>query len=413
MTIPVNYGIDRLGTVYIIVYDVDVYWSINSSSVRSAAISGPTGHRVATAVIPVTNINTVLQTVIDVFSANKFHTVYIVAESSSGILQADPIRLTTTTLSCPMIDVLTGFSQPVSCINQGATARFNVVTLDPDPLVNGILKGTEWIMDWGDGTVNTYTSVTDNDLPPLSLRTHTYTSTTDCNYVFTNDIRNPCGETRSVQYVAVVHGRDVPSDGDGYLEIVNDVTGSPVIQVCAGTETILALRDNSNWNCQTPVLPGGLSPVPNDSERNLEWLYGQDPTGNVYNTITGTVVVSSLGDAPQVSGRYSPSPNAPGSHSEAITIPSTCQPGEYFRVYLKNWNKCNWADGEYVSTYVDIEVVAAPPAPTAPSRIVCAVDDKTLSVTSVPTGTITWYSDAALTNQVGTGISYTPTISTP
>jgi hypothetical protein len=97
--------------------------------------------------------------------------------------------------------------------------------------------------------------VADNDIPPLDLRRHTYTSVTNCNYVFSNSIRNPCGETRSVQYVAVVHGRDIPSDGDGELRIVDNATGSSNIQVCEGTETVITLRDNSKWNCQNPVLP--------------------------------------------------------------------------------------------------------------------------------------------------------------
>ena len=120
---------------------------------------------------------------------------------------------------------------------------------------------------------------------------------------FQIQIRNPCGETRSVQYIAVVHGRDIPSDGDGMLSIVNNANGSSIIQVCEGAQSIVTLRDNSTWNCQNPVLPGGLTPVPNIDPRNIEWLYGRDPGGVVYNSITGTVNVATLGSAPQTSGR--------------------------------------------------------------------------------------------------------------
>jgi hypothetical protein len=113
--------------------------------------------------------------------------------------------------------------------------------------------------------------------------------------------------------------------------------------------------------------------------------------------------------APQTSGRITPVPYGPSSLSQAITIPSSARAGQYFRVYLKNWNKCNWADPDFVSTYVDIVVIAAPPAPTAPSRTVCFGEDRTLSVTSTPVGTITWYRDAALTQQVGTDLTFVPT----
>ena len=65
---------------------------------------------------------------------------------------------------------------------------------------------------------------------------------------------------------------------------------------------------------------------------------------------------------------YHQSPYGPTSLSQAITIPATARAGQYFRVYLKNWNKCNWVDPEFVSTYVDIEVVASPPPPTAPEQ---------------------------------------------
>jgi len=105
-------------------------------------------------------------------------------------------KINFSTPACPTIDILTGFSQPQQCVNIGADARFNVVVLDPDPNLNGIIRGTEWTLDWGDGTVDYYTSATDNDLPPLSVRTHTYSTTTDCNYVFSNVVDNQCGDNK-------------------------------------------------------------------------------------------------------------------------------------------------------------------------------------------------------------------------
>ncbi|MBN1227064.1 MAG: hypothetical protein JXA79_08725, partial [Deltaproteobacteria bacterium] len=340
-------------------------------------------------------------------SANTTHTILVVAETSSGQLQATPyVIFPFNTPPCPKIDILTGFSQPVTCITDGATATFQVVLIDPP--TSGILKGTQWALDWGDGITASYTSAADYDIPPLDMRRHTYTNTDNCNYRFSASIRNPCGETYAVQNIAVVHGRDVPSDGDGLLQIVNDANNSPVIQVCEGTQSVVTLRDNSIWNCQNPVLPGGLAGIPNLEPRNIEWLYGRDPSGSTVNTITGQVNIAILGPAPQAGGRISPVPYGPSSLSQTITIPASARAGEYFRVYLKNWNKCNWADPDYVFTYVDIEVVASPPPPTAPGKRVCFGEDRTLEVTSTPIGSISWYRDAALTTLLGTGTSFIP-----
>ncbi|MFZ2339144.1 MAG: PKD domain-containing protein [Bacteroidales bacterium] len=396
------------GRVYIAVLSYVTTTNFTGATIKGVVLSGTGGGWVAVANLPVNagNVGLILQSILDLQTANHSYSVFFAAESNGGVIQIWSTRVNTTTPPCPKIDILTGFTQPVTCVNQGAIATFQTVILDP--ATSGILKGTQWSMDWGDGTTVTYTSTADNNLPTLALRTHTYTTATTCNYVFSNTVRNPCGETRSVQYVAVVHGRDIPSDGDGMLSIVNNANGSSTIQVCEGSQSIVTLLDNSTWNCQSPVLPGGLTPVPNLDTRNIEWLYGRDPAGVVYNTITGTVNIASLGSAPQFSGRMVPSPYSSNSLSQAITIPATARAGQYFRVYLKNWNKCNWGDPEFVSTYVDIEVVAAPPAPTAPNLRVCVGEDRTLTVTSIPVGTISWYRDAALTNLLGTGASFVP-----
>ena len=255
LSISVNYGINMVGTVYITVVNYDYSPIPTSAQVKAGALAGPSGGRVATAVLPVTagNINLVLNTIINVINANTVHSVFLVAENSSGVLQAVPIKLLCTTKPCPKINVLTGFTQPVVCINKGSVATFLVVLASPDPNVNGILKGTQWTFDWGDGNTATYTSVADNDLPGVALLSHTYATITVCNYVFTNGIKNPCGETRAVQYVAVVHGGDIPSDGDGLLQIVDNATGSTTIKFAQEHQTTITLRDNSTWDCQNPV----------------------------------------------------------------------------------------------------------------------------------------------------------------
>ena len=406
LSVGLNYGLDRAGKVYVIVFNSNVIAALTSNQVRTWAQAGPAGGRVVSVELDVTagQINTTLNELFTLFDVNRAHAMYIVAEAS-GVLQATPVRLQFTTLPCPAIDILTGFSQPQTCISAGPMATFQVGIFDPPN--SGVIRGTQWVLNWGDGTPpTTFISSVDYEVPPLAMRQHVYSSTGNCNYVFTVTITNPCGRSMTRSFVAAVHDRDIPA-------IVNNANGLPAVQVCEGTQTVVVLRDNSIWNCQNPVVPGGLTPVPNIDTRNIEWRYGIDPSGNITNTITGAVTIGSLGSAPQSTGRIVPSPYGAASLSNSITIPATAQAGETFRVWLKNWNKCNSADPSFVYTFIDIEVVAGPPPPVAPSRVLCVFDDKTLTVTSAPMGTLTWYSNAALTNIVGFGPTYTPAVALP
>ena len=62
---------------------------------------------------------------------------------------------------------------------------------------------------------------------------------------------------------------------------------------------------------------------------------------------------------------------------------------------------------------MNINVIAAPPAPTVPNRTICFGDPNTLTVTSPAVGTLYWYSNAALTTQVGIGSTYNPVQTAP
>ncbi|HPI68642.1 MAG TPA: hypothetical protein PL003_05410, partial [Bacteroidales bacterium] len=413
-SVDVTFTLDVNSTVYYFAYPFSYPIDYSSAQVRNFGLNGGASIcdygslTYSTPGVPAT-------ITVNNFPVSTTVTIYIVAATDpGGVLQATPVKQYVTTLPCPEVYFDNGLQQFGNCVNLGANKRFNMYP-DPDPYVSGILKDTEWVIDWGDGTVYNYISAFDGDYPDLASRSHTYNTADDCNYVFFCSVRNPCGKTFSPQYVAVVHGRDWWEDGDGVLDIVNNADGSNIIEVCAGTETTITVRDNSTWNCQNPTVPGGLTAVPNLDMRNIEWLYGVDVDKlTPRNTITGTVTVSGLGDAPQWSGRITPAPYGPSSLAQAVTIPATCQAGEYFRIYLKNWNKCNWADPLYVYTYVDILVIASPPAPTVPDKTICFGGDRELVVTSTPIGTLTWYSDIGLTTIVATNTpTYTPSYTGP
>lgn len=110
LSITINYGIDRLGTVYVIVFDYNNTSEYTSSNVRTRAIAGPSGSMVATAVLPVRkgSESQVLQALLAVKEANKLHTVFIVAADSRSVLQSKPVRLTATTMPCPQAEAGTG-----------------------------------------------------------------------------------------------------------------------------------------------------------------------------------------------------------------------------------------------------------------------------------------------------------------
>ena len=77
---------------------------------------------------------------------------------------------------------------------------------------------------------------------------------------------------------------------------------------------------------------------------------------------------------------------------------------DQFQVTVRNWNICNPWNGSQTNPNAGIAnigtsrilIIDAPPAPTAPNRIVCLGQSQTLTVTSPPVGTISWYADAAL-----------------
>jgi len=416
LNVTVNFGIDVSGTVYIIVFNSNVTTALTSNYVRNNAISGPSGGLVATAVITVTagQATMTLSQYFDLFNVSRMHAMYLVAANSSGTLQASPVRLGFTTLACPSMKLTTYFGNLGECVNNGSVGMYSPSPIPTVP--TGVLKGTVWTVDWGDGNTWSYTSTADGDIPSA---THNFTTITDCNYVGTWTVQNPCGEFLNGSSVFVVHGREIPTDGDGDIQMQETVTGDvDITYVCEGAQHIIFLRDITTWNCQDPTVPPPLTAKPNTSNRNFQFVYGETPAGAIMNTITGDVYIggsnianSSDGYIGPVLGPYAP-PN-PNVLTDAITIPATCKAGERFYVYEKYWNKCNpyvSQNLDYVDDFFIIEIIAAPPAPnvTSPNTYCFGNVAPTLSATPNLSGnTINWYADAGLTTLLYTGTTFT------
>ncbi len=110
LTLTLNYGIDRTGMVYVIVYNFNNTAILTSSAVRSRALLPPAGTVVATLARSVkrSEVGRILQSILNVTAPNQIHTIYIVAADGRAVLQAFPIRLNATTLPCPEANPGTG-----------------------------------------------------------------------------------------------------------------------------------------------------------------------------------------------------------------------------------------------------------------------------------------------------------------
>jgi hypothetical protein len=333
------------------------------------------------------------------------------------------------TLICPPPYVMTGFPIPSICVNKGTTVYFTIENADANPIVpgkqldpdfDGIYKGTTWSLNWGDGTINTFTSSADNEVPSdLSFISHVFSpAAATCVFEVALTITNPCGRSSLVKYSLDVHARD-NNDLNGQLRIENSATGLTTIQVCEGSEHRITLVDRSTWNCQPPIpIPG----TPNIDPRTIQWIYGEDNDGIVMNTIGTTVnpsapapvIIDGTHYASNLDG-YTGDPiigiTSTGQLSKEIVIPPSCRKDEYFEVYLRNWNKCNpYGIDQPVFTKIRIEVVGAPGLPIAPDKTICSDGDPSLSAgLGTPSGgLLTWYANSDKTGILGTGTDFNP-----
>jgi PKD repeat protein len=249
-----------------------------------------------------------------------------------------------------------------------------------------------------------------------------------------------------VQVLANWHTDD---DGDGDIEVTPQI-----YEVCEGEGLSgFQFEDESTFACTAATAPPLAKP--NFYERHVQFVYNTSAvaaqgipnlTINVYGTpvqltdATGAPMPNSWNVNPLDGSIVAPY-STPSGYFEGpvistglnatggsqLTFPISYPAGgtvanDYFEVTLRNWNFCNkWNGSQTNPNAVDartatarIIVMDAPPAPVASDKTICEGGNNTLTVTSAPVGEFHWYSDAALTNEVASGVSsYTPPETAP
>jgi hypothetical protein len=406
----------------------------------------PTAFRINTFVLGITagDANSVLLHILnDEFSStylepNTDYTIVLTAEDDATGTLMDSTYLYFTTPPCPDIFVETGLANADRCVNgDGATKTYTFTTRDGDyypTLDAGILEGATWTIDWGDGSGPSvfFTSTYTNDGPGPFIPVlpgfesgalqHTYFEHEDCYYTATLLIENPgvCASigAQSENRIPILHGRDLDADGNG--QFIVDEVGTLIrdtIYVCAGNEYTTNIEDISTWDCQPPLDPVAEE---NEPDRTLQWVYGgAAPDGSTEanaNTITGNVVIGGLGSVtsggPGIVGDTVVTPDPILNISAPITIPATAQEGEMFKIYYKNWNKCNpftgteFNNSNFIQTEIVIKIIHAPDAPPADDEVYCEDAVGPLTASTTEGGTLTWYSEPEKINVLGTGATF-------
>ena len=425
--IVANFGINVPGTVYGFLISFDYVAPVTPADVKLYSGQPINSGRIRNIqrIVSGGNVGITLNELLEndftstPLTPNTIYSVFLVAEDNATHTLTNVVKILLTTPPCPKIQLFTFFGNLGECVNLGAQGMFQAAPLGPLP--TGILKGTTWTIDWGDGSpVWTYNSASNNDIPPL--QTHLFATTSNCAYIGRWSVKNPCNEFLSSSSVFVVHGRDIPADGDGLLRMEEVTTHTPdIIYLCEGKQYNITLADISRWNCQSPNVPAPLNPADydNDKPRTIQFVYGETPSGAVMNTITGNVLIGGTNIANGADGYVGPvitpiNPPNPRTQSSVITIPATCSVGQRFYVYIKNWNKCNPYTGNPAVGYefedFIIEIIDSPPAPVVVTPQSACVGSVPLTISAAPNlpgNTLKWYADAALTLPLGTGLTLT------
>jgi gliding motility-associated-like protein len=190
------------------------------------------------------------------------------------------------------------------------------------------VAGTEYFIDWGDGTPEQ--SFIQTNATGVTI-THTYpVASVDCGYDLVIDASNACNPRGSV----------VPINTQVIVWTKDVVSITPqTIRVCQGVAANLSFTDGSAWNCFPRATRENSEP------RWVQWIYG---TGPLINQIPGIKVNNVLpGAFPYLNPAALANPLypvlAPGQISLSMSVPATtvADIGKEFVVTLKNWNQCN------------------------------------------------------------------------
>ena len=204
-------------------------------------------------------------------------------------------------------------------------------TVNIQTLYLSSVPGTQYFVDWGDGTAEeTYIQV-----GPTGVNiSHPYpNSPVDCGYDVVIDASNACNPRGSVVPImtqVVVWTNDVVS--------INPT----VYRVCQGFAADVLFTDNSDWNC-FPRLTRE-----NNEPRWIQWLYGTGAPGIRIPGVGVNAVIPGgfpyLDPAPFRNPIYPVL--APGQISLPINVPVTAPAdiGRELEITLKNWNQCNAYD---------------------------------------------------------------------
>lgn len=314
--------------------------------------------------------------------------------------------------------------------------------------------------DWGDGATS-YVPITTGSVTYNVSASHPYPgpATAQCEYlvnigVVKNSITTFC--TGSLEQKAVANWQTDEYNG-GVVQLITPAGLAPnttVHQVCEGVNISVIFEDRTTFNCNAGLNaaypPNDPLKIPNEQVRWQHIIYNTpNATARIPNVSVGPTLMPAGAGSNFVDprGRYTMLPNVTATtpakrNSLQITAPGGFgvgfpTVGQEFEVTILYWNFCNpytnsanpndppiapnpafyGADNAPVERTALIRIVAAPANRTVPNVTVCGATG-TLTVTDPLTPAASWryrwFSDAALTNQVFTGVggagtSFTPT----
>ena len=209
----------------------------------------------------------------------------------------------------------------------------------------------EFLVDWGDGTIEIYRGIEDpvdgGFMDPIYTPDFMHTfqaNSVDCGYNIVIEATNPCTLPEDARIELFVSVWDTDWQG---MAIDPDL-----VRVCQGFAASVVFEDLSDWNC----FPRNVRQ--NNPPRWIQWEYNGGSIGGVN--------IPGLGPVPQT-GAVTPVMNT-GSQSSAVNIPALnpLNPGHpydlgsFFQVTLNNWNQCNPPGNDPVEATARIQIVDTP-----------------------------------------------------